>query len=222
MGGIAISHLFVDVIKTRLEKRYAGHKQWLSVLFFIDQILHIVAIVVMSYLWLRSNAWSQFEWIRSIDIKYLLLIVAVLLAHKPSNIAIKQILKFYEVKVPENGSAQTTDSQNTQRDENHSPDNQQIPNLQSVTDNADDDHGLFRSGSLIGSMERVLMIVLVVLSQYEAIGFLITAKSILRFSESSGSEKSEYVVAGTFLSFAIALALGLLVIKMSNYTNLFF
>ena len=55
----------------------------------------------------------------------------------------------------------------------------------------------------------------VVMSQYEAIGFLIAAKSILRFNEaSSGSEKSEYVLTGTLLSLAIALALGIFTLKI--------
>lgn len=51
----------------------------------------------------------------------------------------------------------------------------------------------------------------------EAIGFLIAAKSILRFSSVNESEKSEYVVAGTFISFCIALILGLLVLKLSCF-----
>ena len=37
-------------------------------------------------------------------------------------------------------------------------------------------------------------------------GFLVAAKSILRFSETKESEKSEYVLAGTLVSIAIAVA----------------
>ena len=81
------------------------------------------------------------------------------------------------------------------------------------TDN--DDHGNFHSGELIGWLERGLMLLFVVMSQYEAIGFLIAAKSILRFNEaSSGSEKSEYVLTGTLLSLATALALGILTLNI--------
>ena len=54
------------------------------------------------------------------------------------------------------------------------------------------------------------------LSQFEAIGFLIAAKSILRFSETSkGTEKSEYVLVGTLFSFLIALSTGILIIELS-------
>ena len=74
------------------------------------------------------------------------------------------------------------------------------------------EHGNFHSGALIGTLERWLTVVFVVLGQYEAIGFLLAAKSILRFSETSkGDEKSEYVLTGTFLSLTIAVGLGLMI-----------
>ena len=52
----------------------------------------------------------------------------------------------------------------------------------------------------------------VVIGQYEAIGFIIAAKSILRFKDTD-TAKTEYVLAGTFLSFGIALLCGLMATK---------
>lgn len=76
----------------------------------------------------------------------------------------------------------------------------------------DGEHGNFHSGALIGTLERWLTIIFVVLGQYEAIGFLLAAKSILRFSETNkGGEKSEYVLTGTLLSLTIAVGLGLVI-----------
>lgn len=69
--------------------------------------------------------------------------------------------------------------------------------------------GIKNAGALIGSLERILTIVFVLLEQYEAIGFIIAAKSLLRFKETD-TAKTEYVLAGTFLSFGIALLCGLL------------
>ena len=84
-----------------------------------------------------------------------------------------------------------------------------------VNPTKNDEHGNLHSGELIGWLERGLILVFVIMSQYEAIGFLIAAKSILRFSEASkGDEKSEYVLTGTLLSLAIALCLGIIVLKM--------
>lgn len=48
------------------------------------------------------------------------------------------------------------------------------------------------------------------LRQFEAIGFIVAAKSLLRFKETD-TAKTEYVLAGTFLSFGIAIACGLMV-----------
>ncbi|MBQ3945795.1 MAG: DUF3307 domain-containing protein [Alphaproteobacteria bacterium] len=70
----------------------------------------------------------------------------------------------------------------------------------------------FHSGRIIGTCERFLIVLFVILTQYEAIGFLVAAKSILRFSSAQENNKSEYVVAGTLLSIAIALVLGLIVV----------
>jgi len=65
------------------------------------------------------------------------------------------------------------------------------------------------AGALIGNLERILTIIFVIIGQYEAIGFIIAAKSLLRFQETA-TAKTEYVLAGTFLSFGIAVVCGLL------------
>ncbi|SHG83380.1 Protein of unknown function [Chryseolinea serpens] len=67
-----------------------------------------------------------------------------------------------------------------------------------------------RGGRLIGIFERIIIYTLVLLNQYEAIGFLITGKSILRFADSQKKE-TEYVLVGTMLSYALAILMGALV-----------
>lgn len=65
------------------------------------------------------------------------------------------------------------------------------------------------AGALIGNLERVLTLCFVLIGQYEAIGFVIAAKSLLRYKDGD-TPKSEYVLAGTLLSFGIAIIIGLL------------
>lgn len=72
----------------------------------------------------------------------------------------------------------------------------------------ENEHDLKRAGRWIGSIERVMAMVLVMLQQYTAIGFIIAAKSILRYNESKTS-KTEYVLIGTLLSFSVALLIGI-------------
>ena len=72
----------------------------------------------------------------------------------------------------------------------------------------DDNTGdLPNAGKLIGVVERLLSLVFVLLGQYEAVGFIIAAKSILRFAEGDKA-KSEYVLIGTLLSFSMAIFVG--------------
>ena len=68
------------------------------------------------------------------------------------------------------------------------------------------------AGALIGNLERILTIIFVIIGQYEAIGFIVAAKSILRFKDTD-TAKTEYVLAGTFMSFGIALLCGLMATK---------
>jgi hypothetical protein len=75
--------------------------------------------------------------------------------------------------------------------------------------------GLEKAGLWIGRLERFLVVTFVILKQYEAIGFLVAAKSIFRFGEirEPGLRKeAEYILIGTMLSFSIAIVLGMLVL----------
>jgi len=81
-------------------------------------------------------------------------------------------------------------------------------NIKVYKGSEDDDTGdLPNAGKLIGAVERLLSFVFVLLGQYEAVGFILAAKSILRFAEGDKA-KSEYVLIGTLLSFSIAIFVG--------------
>ncbi|MDT0676899.1 DUF3307 domain-containing protein [Autumnicola musiva] len=70
------------------------------------------------------------------------------------------------------------------------------------------------AGRYIGIFERILVLTFILTNNFSAIGFLIAAKSILRFSDKSeaGARKqTEYVLIGTLMSFAITIITGLLI-----------
>jgi Protein of unknown function (DUF3307) len=72
----------------------------------------------------------------------------------------------------------------------------------------DDIPGLKNGGQYIGWLERSLVLLLLLMNQPTGIGFLIAAKSILRFGEikdASQRRVAEYIIIGTFLSFGWAL-----------------
>lgn len=76
----------------------------------------------------------------------------------------------------------------------------------------DPENSLANAGKWIGILERVIVLILVILNQYSAIGLVIAAKSVLRFNEKDRQEaKTEYVLIGTLLSIGLAILTGLLV-----------
>ena len=76
--------------------------------------------------------------------------------------------------------------------------------MQPWADNAPE--GLPNGGRVIGTLERGLIYLLVLTGQAAGIGFLIAAKSVLRFGAVKDEGKlSEYVIIGTLASFAWAI-----------------
>lgn len=73
------------------------------------------------------------------------------------------------------------------------------------------DKSLPNAGKWIGYLERVLILTFIFTGNVEGVGFLLAAKSIFRFGELSKANDirmTEYVLIGTFASFAIALLVG--------------
>ncbi|MDW7762054.1 MAG: DUF3307 domain-containing protein [Acidobacteriota bacterium] len=67
--------------------------------------------------------------------------------------------------------------------------------------------GLIAGGKWIGQLERFLIFVFIFIGHPAGIGFLVAAKSILRFEEAKQQKRAEYVLIGTLLSFSLAIAL---------------
>lgn len=70
------------------------------------------------------------------------------------------------------------------------------------------DDGVPEGGAWIGWLERALIFLLILAQQFEAIGFLIAAKSVLRFQYAAIRHQSEIVIIGTLASFGWAIAAG--------------
>ncbi len=65
--------------------------------------------------------------------------------------------------------------------------------------------GEYGVGRMIGILERILIIGFALVSQYGAIGFVLTAKSIARFEELKNRSFAEYYLVGTLMSSLVAL-----------------
>ncbi|MEP6930776.1 MAG: DUF3307 domain-containing protein [Flavobacterium sp.] len=80
--------------------------------------------------------------------------------------------------------------------------------------NAHTDNSLANAGNYIGILERLFVFFFILTGHFEAIGFLLAAKSIFRFGdlkEAKDRKLTEYVLIGTLLSFGIAILTGFIV-----------
>lgn len=78
----------------------------------------------------------------------------------------------------------------------------------------DHEDSLKDAGKYIGILERIFVFLFVVTGNWEAIGFLLAAKSIFRFGdlkEPKERKLTEYILIGTLLSFGLAMLTGMLV-----------
>jgi len=76
---------------------------------------------------------------------------------------------------------------------------------------------LSEAGKWIGIFERILVLTFVIYNHFEGIGFLIAAKSILRFNDIKGEhmrKEAEYVLIGTLMSFSLSIITGIFVILL--------
>lgn len=80
--------------------------------------------------------------------------------------------------------------------------------------NNDSDNSLANAGNYIGILERLFVLCFILTGHFEAIGFLLAAKSIFRFGdlkEAKDRKLTEYVLIGTLISFGSAIITGLVV-----------
>ncbi|MBC7828072.1 MAG: DUF3307 domain-containing protein [Chitinophagaceae bacterium] len=188
------THILIDTLKLSFGHRTTKVGTEFR-LFIIDQILHITVIVVI-WLWIIGG-WHKMNLLaREIlpDYRILLRMFGYLIMAGPVGFVIQFLTRRWSAEI------------NTQ-------------------------DSLKDAGRWIGILERILILTLVYINEFAAIGFLITAKSLLRVIDkpfTPGNEPSltkpfsarkhtEYVLIGTFLSFAIAIITGLLINRLLEF-----
>tara|TARA_Y100001968_G_scaffold236238_1_gene219449 strand:+ start:108 stop:881 length:774 start_codon:yes stop_codon:yes gene_type:complete len=168
-------------------KSYAGASMKA---FLADQIAHIVIIAgVVLLVWQPDQATVN-AWLKqSLHYKTLAIMTGYLLVLRPVSIVIKQILAPWSNAIEADKPAEESETT------------------------------LQAAGQNIGYLERVLVLTFILLNQFAAIGFLLAAKSVFRFGDLRHSEDkklTEYVMLGTLTSFALTIAIGLLVSSLAT------
>jgi hypothetical protein len=81
------------------------------------------------------------------------------------------------------------------------------------------DGSLAKAGRYIGILERLFIFIFVITNHWEAIGFLLAAKSVFRFGDLTSAKDrklTEYILIGTLLSFGLAIVIGILYDYLKN------
>lgn len=153
-------------------------------IFIIDQMLHILIILIIAYLIGSAEANTFYnvlymKVLKVFGISSMALVswvIKILLIHKPANIFISSILFRYK------------------------------PSAKETSEVADKNIGRY-----IGTLERIVMVILISINQYSAVGLVLTAKSIARYDRiSKEQEFAEYYLLGTLLSTIWAIVVSLL------------
>ena len=162
---ITLSHLAIDAVKMTFQNEQTKPK-W----FFIDQILHIAAIVFVWYAWAGIHV--TVEYFNAVNFWTLALCLIFLTI--PSSHVIKILISRLPL----------------------------LSDNPSITD----------AGKYIGMIERVFILVFMITNHWQAIGFMLAAKTIFRFGDLKGDNRklTEYVLIGTLLSFGLAVVVGIL------------
>lgn len=186
---ITIVHFLTDILKSHLEIK-AQEKGNNRNYFFLDQFTHIVSLVLISVLY---NQYTSIDFIFDLPIEGIMITAAFVFCAKPANILIKNIFRTFSIDIPK-----INDLDKPQEDA--SIHETSLPN----------------AGKLIGIMERFLVLALILVGQFSAVGLIIAAKSILRFRS---TVKNEYILVGTLLSFGIAVLIGILIVQFNVSVN---
>lgn len=169
---MGVSHFVVDTVKYILLRK---KKVKMSCkLFVIDQLVHIAGIVVLVYLMVIFD-FSIGRWgiVKSI----------LVTLNCDAEIIMRWVLAILLIHIPTNIFIQkfTGDYKPKEKEQFITVDK--------------------KVGRRIGTIERLIMLILLAMNQYSAIGFILTAKSVARYDKIAKDEKfAEYYLLGTLIS----------------------
>lgn len=179
------THYIIDRLKVGFENIERCPKHYL---FLIDQILHIISLILVCRWIFNINQFIDIDKIviltNSIKLQEIILFVtATLICWRPAGIFIESV--FEGMKIKNNN-------------------NEEIEQESEV----------LKIGTCIGVLEREIIFILGIMGQYEAIGFVLAAKSIARYKQLEHKAFAEKYLVGTLLSALIAI--GCIIIFRSN------
>ena len=187
---LTVFHIHIECVKSNVKKHLLQ--------FIYDQLMHILSIVFVSFLFVNGSHWEQIRFVPSnysLTLPYF--VCAILTCMTPSNYLVRAALEYFDFNEKEEVEKRCSDgvgSAPSAMASHYSP--------LSIRPN-------HSSGTLIGSMERTLIFLFVLMDEASAAGLIVAAKTLLHFRDSEGA-RAKLVVAGTLLSVTLAIVYAML------------
>lgn len=180
---ILVSHALIDYVKVKSGRGGPS-------LFLADQAAHLAVIGVLTAVLVRSgDAWPPWsDLIGPVYLKVLITVSGATASIKAGGFLIGLAVRPMQQQLMESPPGKGGGP-------------------------ARDPGGFERGGMIIGELERALIFLLMLIGQAGGIGFLIAAKSILRFGEAQDPrhrKEAEYIIIGTLMSFGWGILIGYL------------
>ncbi|SHI23624.1 Protein of unknown function [Sporobacter termitidis DSM 10068] len=189
LASVIVSHGVIDFIKVKACGRFANSEK---LLFFADQLLHIAVIYLVASIY-AANGLTVLNGAGN----FLLGTYNALAPGLPAGKLVRMLCAFLLIFKPANVIVKILRPTSAGQDG-------QLEPPANIQDN--------KAGSMIGNLERVLMLILLMLGQYTAIAFILTAKSITRYNKIVETPSfAEYYLIGTLTSVLIAVLASLIV-----------
>lgn len=193
----AITHFLIDWVRTKYDPKYAKNGMKALGSFLIDQVLHIGIILLACWL-LRNQKLEGWlvhltkhaelkQFLREILwegctldqlLRYSLLFVMIM---NPASVLVKKLSNAISAKKNVE-SSENDESKGDDQEENH-------------------------AGSIIGKLERLIIVLLVMYDGYGGIGLVLAAKSMARHEKLEEPKFAEDYLVGTLSSTVIAMVL---------------
>ena len=163
-------------------------------IFSVDQAAHYLVILVLSF-YIQNSAKLESNnlfWLSVFGSAYIKTLIIIIAVILTTKFS--SIIISYIIKPFQ---AKIFKSQNNNRDE-------------------------IKTGRIIGYLERLIILVLFLAELPAVVGFLITAKSILRYAEIKNENDKvmvEYVLIGTLLSFTVGIIIAFVTSKLLSNLN---
>ncbi|MEN6312649.1 MAG: DUF3307 domain-containing protein [Clostridiaceae bacterium] len=190
---ICTAHFAIDLIKFIIYKSglfRSSSKKYKTkdlLIYITDQSLHIISILFISIYFKIPSSIIQLvpvlkDFLKAINLdmvsalKWILLVLCI---YRPTNVTFVKAFSHYKPEIRE-----------------------ESPNIVPARNAAINK----KAGSVIGLLERVLIVIFINIQQYSAIGLILTAKSIARYDSISKSQDfAEYYLIGTLTSLLSAI-----------------